>query len=77
MRRHSLGVESGDCLNFPVKNSTTLMLLRYKYPPLFIAEYSLLQLSELEQCGVDELAQGSTLRQQEDSNSECALDNAL
>lgn len=39
----------------------------HKYPPLSIARYSFIQPSELEQCRVNELAQGSK-RQQEDSN---------
>ena len=35
-------------------------LFIYKYPPMSIARYSFIQLSELEQCRVKELAQGFT-----------------
>ena len=49
-------------LNFSGKHSAMLQLL-------YIAMYSFIQLSELDQRGVSELVQGSK-RQQEDSNPE-------
>ena len=52
-----------------LKHPATLQLMRegysYKYPPLSIARYSFIQLSELEQCRVKILFQGST-------NSHCS-----
>ena len=49
--------------NFFGKYSATLQLLRegysFTYPPVFIARYSFIQLSELWQCGVIKLAKGS------------------
>ena len=41
----------------------------YTYPPLSIAKYSFIQLSELEQCRVEKLAQGFNTAAQ-DSNSD-------
>ena len=46
----------------------------FTYPPQSIARYSFIQLSELRQDGVNEIAQASK-RQQEDSNP--SLDNVL
>ena len=41
-------------------NNNAWRLFVLKYPPLSIAKYSFLQLSELEQCRVNKLAQGLT-----------------
>ena len=52
-------------LNFLGEHSALMQLKHkgrsfvHKYPPLFMARYSLTQLSELEQCRVKELVQGS------------------
>ena len=40
---------------------------RHKYPPLSVARYSCIQLSKLEQCGVNKIEEGPT-RQHQDSN---------
>ena len=57
--------------DFSGKRSVTLLLLRedysFKHPPLSVARYSSIQLSELWQRGMDEIAKVSK-RQQEDSN---------
>ena len=51
-------------LNCSGNQSAILQLMckgcSYKYPPLSIARYSFMQLSELEQCRVNKLAQGFT-----------------
>ena len=53
------------------KHLATLQLLdeeySFTYPPLSVAMYSFIQLSELWQCGVNEIAIAS-IRQPEDSN---------
>ena len=58
-------------LDFSRKHSATLQLLRegysFTYPPLSIARYSCIQLVELKQRGVNEIAKASK-RQQEDAN---------
>ena len=58
--------------NFSGKHSASLQLLRIDYsltyPPLFIARYSFIQLSELRQREVNKIAQ-ALKRQQEDSNT--------
>ena len=58
-------------LDFSGKHSATRQLLReddsFTYPPLSTARHSILQLSELEQRGVNEIAQFSK-RQQDDSD---------
>ena len=38
-------------------------LLEHTYPPLSVARYSFIHLSELEQCGMKKLAQGLTQHQ--------------
>ena len=63
-------------LNMSGKNSATLQLLRIgyslKYPLPSIARYSVIQLSELEQGGVDEIVQ--SLKQQQDDSNPYSLD---
>ena len=58
-------------LDFSGKHSATMQLLRedysFKYPPMSAAKYSGIQLSDLWQCGVNEIAKVSK-RKQEDSN---------
>ena len=54
-----------------VFTSATLQLLRedysFRYPPLSVARYLFIQLSELWQCEMNEIVKASK-RQQEDSN---------
>ena len=63
-------------LDFSVKHSPTLQLLHedyaFTYPPLSIASYSLIELSELGQCGVKETVQASK-KQREDSNPDSVV----
>ena len=57
--------------NFSWKHSAILQLLRkdysFRYPCMSVARYSFIQLSELWQCGMKEIAKASKW-QQEDSN---------
>ena len=57
--------------NFSWKHSAILQLLRkdysFRYPCMCVARYSFIQLSELWQCGMNEIAKASKW-QQEDSN---------
>ena len=52
-------------LNFPREHSAMMQLKHegrpfvHKYPPMFMAKFSFTQLSELDQCRVKELVQGS------------------
>ena len=59
-------------IDFSWKYSAKLQLLRedypFAYPPMSVAKYSCIQLSELWQCGVNEFAKVSK-QQQDDSNS--------
>ena len=58
-------------LDFSWKHSGMLQLLHkdysFRYPLLFVARCSFIQLSELRQCGMDGIAK-ALKRQQEDSN---------
>ena len=57
--------------DFSGKHSATLQVLReghsFRYPSMSVARYSFIQLSELQQSGMNEIAKSSK-RQQEDSN---------
>ena len=64
-KRFTLYFHDRHHLNFSVKHPATVTRLvgvgrSYKYPPLPIARYSFIQLSELEQRRVNKLAQGFT-----------------
>ena len=66
-------------LNVFVKNSAMLQLMHegcsYEYPPLSIARYSFLQLSELEQCRVNKLAQGFNTAAQDSNPGSLSLES--
>ena len=63
-------------LDFSGKHSATFQLLHedysFTYPPLSIARCSFIQLSELRQCGVNEIAQA--LKQQPEDSKPGSLD---
>ena len=50
-------------LDFSHAANTVQRLFFYIYPPLFVARYSFIQLSELEESGVNEIAQASKRQQ--------------
>ena len=66
--------------NFPRKHSAMLQLLREDYtltcPPMSVARYSFIQLSELWQCGVNEIAKASKW-QQGDSNQVLSIESPM
>ena len=63
-------------LNFSGKHSATLQLLHedysFRYPPLSVARYSFIPLSELWQCGMNEIAKASKRQQEEEESNRYA-----
>ena len=55
-----------------------LQLLRedcsFRYPPLSVARYSFIQLSELWQCGMNDIAKGKASKRQENNLNPSSLE---